>query len=124
MARKRLINDMVEVTRGSDSKNRGGAKKKTQSESHVRFFTDHSEDTCDITAHNRDSASQPAVRQRGVRQTYTESKMRFLVSALLDVDVEAALAKRRDLEADDALTSVAITTQTKTEIFSSSTPHA
>lgn len=71
------------------------------SESHVRFFTDHSRESYDVTALNSRAISPRADSQWSVRQTCIDSLMRFVLSVPLDVDAEVVLAKRGKLKAEE-----------------------
>lgn len=96
---KRLIDDMAENAGGSDSEDQSVAQNDTPSESHVLFFTKQSEEYCVVTTPNRCSPQPPSGRHRCAHQ---DSKMRFLLSSLLEVDFKAAFEMRKKFKADDA----------------------
>lgn len=89
----------------------------TPLELHVRFFSDHSEEARDVTAHYISSASPPSGLQRGNCRICTDSEMRFVLSAPLDVYVQVIWPKRRKLKANHARKSADNTEETVTGTF-------
>lgn len=108
-----MMDDMAEFAGRSDSDDCSVAGTKIPSESHVRFFTGHFENSRHVTKLKRRSTSRSTFRQRGARQNFTDSEICFVLSSPLDVDFEAAFVKKRKLNADEGRKSPAPVARTK-----------
>lgn len=102
MPRNRVFDHKAEVSRGSHHDNRSVIGNEAPSKGHYQFYTEHSDDSHDPSEQH--AASFPSSPKMGYHQSYMDYKLRFILNATINEDLDAVLAKRRRLNAHAAAT--------------------